>query len=68
MKDVQDDKAAAQDTVQENKDASCKEDVSSPTVFVNTRRGRGNGTKRKIPDAETVTESDVELPPRAAEV
>ncbi|TKS87078.1 Nucleolar and spindle-associated protein 1 [Collichthys lucidus] len=42
------------------------EEVSSPAVFVNTRRGKGNGTKRKISD--TATESDGKLPPSAAEV
>ncbi|XP_044023378.1 nucleolar and spindle-associated protein 1 isoform X1 [Siniperca chuatsi] len=64
---VQEDENATQDSTQENKDTSCKEEVSSPTVFVNTRRGKGNGTKRKISDTASVTECDAKLPPRAAE-
>ncbi|KAM7403565.1 hypothetical protein PAMA_004154 [Pampus argenteus] len=62
---VQEDENAAQDSAQESKDATCKKDVSSTSVFVNTRRGKGNGTKRKISDTITVTECD-ELP-RSAE-
>uniref|UniRef100_UPI0037E810A9 nucleolar and spindle-associated protein 1 n=1 Tax=Semicossyphus pulcher TaxID=241346 RepID=UPI0037E810A9 len=58
---------ATQDTTQENKDSSRKEEVSSSIVFVNTRRGKGNGTKRKISDTATVTECDAPLPPSAAE-
>ncbi|XP_042356039.1 nucleolar and spindle-associated protein 1 [Plectropomus leopardus] len=56
--------AVAQDSAQENKDASCEEEVSSPAVFVNTRRGKG---KRKISDTAPVTESDAKLPPCPAE-
>ncbi|XP_036981253.1 nucleolar and spindle-associated protein 1 isoform X1 [Acanthopagrus latus] len=58
---------SSMDSTQENKDSSCDEEFSSPTVFVNTRRGRGNGTKRKIPDPEPVTECDAKLPPSTAE-
>ncbi|XP_070776307.1 nucleolar and spindle-associated protein 1 [Enoplosus armatus] len=64
---VQEDANASQDGAHENKDASCKEEVSSPTVFVNTRRGKRNGTKRKISDVATVIECDAKLPPSAAE-
>lgn len=52
----------------ENKDASCMEELSNPAVFVNTRRGKGNCTKRKISDTATVTECDAQFPPSAAEV
>lgn len=63
---VQEDENAAQDSAQGSKDATCKKDVST-SVFVSTRRGRGNRTKRKISDIATVTESD-ELTPCAEEV
>lgn len=63
-KDVREDDNAKM----ENADASFVEEVSSPAVFVNTRRGKGNGTKRKLSDTATGTESDAKLPPRAAEV
>ncbi|XP_053192159.1 nucleolar and spindle-associated protein 1 [Scomber japonicus] len=63
----QKDENEAQVSTQENKDATCKEDVSSTSVFVNTRRGKGNGTKRKISEIATVTECN-ELPPTAEEV
>ncbi|XP_026195231.1 nucleolar and spindle-associated protein 1 isoform X2 [Anabas testudineus] len=49
---------AAQDHAQKYKDSTCMEDVSSTTVFVNIRRGKGNGTKRKLSDTATVTECD----------
>ncbi|XP_076605325.1 nucleolar and spindle-associated protein 1 [Chaetodon auriga] len=64
---VQDDENATQDNTQGNNEASCQEAVSSPAVFVNTRRGKRNGTKRKISDPESVTECDAKLPPSAAE-
>ncbi|CAK6975610.1 nucleolar and spindle-associated protein 1 [Scomber scombrus] len=57
----------AQVSAQESEDATCKEDVSSTSVFVNTRRGKGNGTKRKISETATVIECN-ELPPTAEEV
>ncbi|XP_034531288.1 nucleolar and spindle-associated protein 1 [Notolabrus celidotus] len=41
------------------------EEDSGPAVFVNTRRGKGNGTKRKISD--TAAGTDVEVAPSAAE-
>ncbi|XP_037603291.1 nucleolar and spindle-associated protein 1 [Sebastes umbrosus] len=61
----EDEPVTQQDSAQENEDVSRKEEVSSPAVFVNTRRGRGNGTKRKISDTAAVTECDA--PPSAAE-
>lgn len=60
--EVQEDRPVIQDSAQERKEASSKE-ASGTTVFVNTRRGRGNGTKRKISDTTT----DAEIPPSAAE-
>nr|XP_046268368.1 nucleolar and spindle-associated protein 1 [Scatophagus argus] len=51
----------------ENKDASCREEVCSPAVFVNTRRGRGNATKRRISDTAAVAEPDAKSPPGAPE-
>lgn len=65
---VSEDENATKDSVHENEDAPCKEEVFSPRVFVNTRRGKGNGTKRKISDAARVTESGRSRPPGAAEV
>lgn len=65
---LQKEENSSMDSTHENKDSSCDEDISSPTVFVNTRRGRGNGTKRKIPDPEPVAECDANLPPSTAEV
>lgn len=62
---VQEDENAGQSSVQENKDTTCKEEVSSTDVFVNTRRGKRNGTKRKI-EEDTATETD-KAPPSAAE-
>lgn len=49
---------------EENAAPACEEEIFSPAVFVNTRRGRGNGTKRKISDTAT----DASIPPRAAPV
>ncbi|TDG99126.1 hypothetical protein EPR50_G00208130 [Perca flavescens] len=66
---VQEDVTATEESARENKDPSCKEDVFSPAVFVNTRRarGKGNRTKRKISDTTSVPESDAKLLPSAAE-
>lgn len=47
-------------------DSSCKEEVSSTIGFVNTRRGKGKGNKRKISDTATLTKSDAKMPPVAA--
>lgn len=64
---VQEDQTASQDRAQANTDASGREeDVSNPAVFVNTRRGKRNCTKRKICDA--ATEDDASSPLSAAEV
>ncbi|XP_072221663.1 nucleolar and spindle-associated protein 1 [Leuresthes tenuis] len=51
--------------VQESRDEACEEEASSTAVFVNTRRGRGNGTKRKIYAA--VTECAAEIASKATE-
>ncbi|KAK9533997.1 hypothetical protein VZT92_009074 [Zoarces viviparus] len=64
---VQEDESVTQDGAQENKDSSDNEDVFSRAVFVNTRRGKRNGTKRKICDIAAVAESDARLPPSATE-
>lgn len=37
-------------------------------MFVSTRRGKGNGTKRKITEASAVTESEGKTSPKAADV
>ncbi|XP_034713527.1 nucleolar and spindle-associated protein 1 [Etheostoma cragini] len=58
---VQEDVTATQESTGENKDSSCKEDVFSPAVFVNKRRGRGNRTKRKISDTIPMPESDAKV-------
>lgn len=47
-------------------EAPDQEEVCIPPVFVNTRRGKANGTKRKISGTEK--ESNVQGPPGAAEV
>lgn len=60
--DVQGDETATQDCAQENKY------VFRPTVFVNTRRGRGHGTKRKLSDPAPATRCDPSSPQSAAEV
>lgn len=65
---VQEDDNATEDGAQENEDSSCKEEVSSPTVFVNTRRGKGNCTKRKLSDTAPVTECNAKLSPSTVEV
>ncbi|KAG7229177.1 hypothetical protein INR49_013120 [Caranx melampygus] len=62
---VQEDENAGQSSVQENKDTTCNEEGPSTDVFVNTRRGKRNGTKRKM-EEDTATETD-KLPPSAAE-
>ncbi|KAK2892135.1 nucleolar and spindle-associated protein 1 [Channa argus] len=54
----QKDAAATQDRAQEDKDATCKEELPSTAVFVNTRRGKGNGNKGKSCDAATVIECE----------
>ncbi|XP_007543211.1 nucleolar and spindle-associated protein 1 isoform X1 [Poecilia formosa] len=49
--EVRADENAASDSGQESKDDASQQEASSPAVFVNTRRGRGKCTKRKITDA-----------------
>lgn len=49
---------------EENAAPACEEEIFSPAVFVNTRRGKGKGTKRRISDTAT----DASIPPRAAPV
>ncbi|XP_037342260.2 nucleolar and spindle-associated protein 1 [Pungitius pungitius] len=62
----QEDETASQDSAQADKDASGQEgDVSSSAVFVNTRRGKRNGTKRKICTA--ATRADASSPPMATQ-
>ncbi|XP_030601040.1 nucleolar and spindle-associated protein 1-like isoform X3 [Archocentrus centrarchus] len=56
----------AQEKSEDGQDSSCKEDVSNTAGFVNTRRGKRNGTKRKISDTATLTKGDAEIPPNAA--
>ncbi|XP_028994691.1 nucleolar and spindle-associated protein 1 [Betta splendens] len=55
---VQQNESAAQDHAPKFKSSPCEEDISSTTVFVNTRRGKRNGTKRKISSTGPVTECD----------
>lgn len=64
---VQEDEKVARVDVQDRKDADRKEAASSPAVFVNTRRGRGKATKRRVTDNTTVTEDDAKMTPRAAQ-
>ncbi|KAG7510412.1 nucleolar and spindle-associated protein 1 [Solea senegalensis] len=52
---VQEEGKAEEDSAEEN----TAEAVPSTAVFVNTRRGRGNGTKRKISDTECDTKLTV---------
>ncbi|KAM6968581.1 nucleolar and spindle-associated protein 1 [Tautogolabrus adspersus] len=52
---VEEDEHVTQDGAQESKE------VSSSVVFVNTRRGKGNATKRKISDTATTSECDAKL-------
>ncbi|XP_017267162.1 nucleolar and spindle-associated protein 1 [Kryptolebias marmoratus] len=40
----------SEDSVQDGEDAVCKEEASDFNVFVNTRRGRGNASKRRLAD------------------
>ncbi|XP_039993779.1 nucleolar and spindle-associated protein 1 [Xiphias gladius] len=65
---VQEDENAGQESAQARKEETCKEEASSTAVFVNTRRGKGNGTKRKISDAAPETEGGAKLPASVAQV
>ncbi|KAF3845305.1 hypothetical protein F7725_008468 [Dissostichus mawsoni] len=53
---AEEDEAVTQDSVQDDEESACEEEVPCPTVFVNTRRGKGNSTKRKLSDTATVCE------------
>ncbi|XP_060919633.1 nucleolar and spindle-associated protein 1 [Labrus mixtus] len=64
----QEEEVVVEEDVTQERAQERKEDVSSSVVFVNTRRGKGNGTKRKVSDTATTSECDAELPPSAAEV
>ncbi|XP_029349261.1 nucleolar and spindle-associated protein 1 [Echeneis naucrates] len=57
---AQEDENAGRGGAEESTDETSKEYVSSTAVFVNTRRGKGNGTKRKIPDAAAAAEGVTE--------
>ncbi|XP_069567659.1 nucleolar and spindle-associated protein 1 [Brachyistius frenatus] len=57
----------ASDGTAATKDGDASQEVSSTAVFVNTRRGKGNGAKRKLSDAAAGTECDGEKPSEAAE-
>lgn len=57
---VQDGKNSTQDKTLEEGDTSSA--VSSTAEFVNTRRGKGKRTKRKISEIAVETESDVKSP------
>lgn len=61
---VMEDDGGTEEGAEGNTDAACEEEIFSPPVFVNTRRGKGNGTKRKISDTAT----DASIPPSAAPV
>lgn len=56
----------AQEKSEDGQDSSCNEEVSNTAGFVNTRRGKRNGTKRKISDTATLTKGDAKIPPNAA--
>lgn len=58
---VQEVENAVQDNAEKNEDSTCKEDVSSTYVFVNIRRGKGYGTKRKISDTARAMECDAKV-------
>lgn len=47
---------------QTSTETSNKEEIFNPPVFVNTRRGKRTGTKRKISVTATVNECDVQGP------
>ncbi|KAK5857959.1 hypothetical protein PBY51_011167 [Eleginops maclovinus] len=59
---VEEDEAVTPDSGEENEEVSC------PTLFVNTRRGKGTGTKRKLSDTATATGCEDKSPPRDAQV
>lgn len=61
---VMEDDGGTEEGAEESAAPACEEEIFSPAVFVNTRRGRGNGGKRKISDPAT----DASIPPSAAPV
>ncbi len=65
---VQEEENEPQGRAQEDNDASGKDEVCSSAAFVNTRRGKRNGAKRKMSDTESVTGSEAISRPSAAEV
>ncbi|XP_041827456.1 nucleolar and spindle-associated protein 1 [Melanotaenia boesemani] len=56
-----------QEDEKDSQDGDCKDAAFSTTVFVNTCRGRGKATKRKVTENTTVTEGDVKMKPNAAQ-
>ncbi|TWW71722.1 Nucleolar and spindle-associated protein 1 [Takifugu flavidus] len=64
--DVLEDENAS--SAQKSTETSSKEEIFNPPVFVNTRRGKANGTKRKISDTSMANECNVHGPPASAEV
>lgn len=61
---VLEDDGGTEEGAKEDAAPACEEEIFSPAVFVNTRRGKGNGTKRRISDTAT----DASIPLRAAPV
>lgn len=64
--DVPEDENAS--STQKSTETSNEEEIFNPPVFVNTRRGKANGTKRKISDTSMANECNVHGPPASAEV
>lgn len=64
--DVPEDENAS--SAQKSTENSSQEEIFNPPVFVNTRRGKANGTKRKISDTSMANECNVHGPPASAEV
>lgn len=58
---AEEDEAVTQDSVQDDEESACEEEVPCPTVFVNTRRGKGNGTKRKLVCEDKSPPSDAQV-------
>ncbi|KAK5917303.1 hypothetical protein CgunFtcFv8_012205 [Champsocephalus gunnari] len=58
---AEEDEAVTQASVQGDEESACEEEVPCPTVFVNTRRGKGNGTKRKLVCEDKSPPSDAQV-------
>ncbi|KAI4788906.1 hypothetical protein KUCAC02_035557 [Chaenocephalus aceratus] len=58
---AEEDEAVTQDSVQDDEESACEEEVPCRTVFVNTRRGKGNGTKRKLVCEDKSPPSDAQV-------